>query len=431
MSNDTGALGFQDRELWNAGTEALPAAARKSRAEAALAREWDRLWDLQIPFYQEKFAAAGLSRQRFPGLDAIPLTRKSELRADEKAHPVFGRHRAVGLDQAARIAASAGTTGKPWYIFYSREDLQRYRALNREHMWRVGLRPGSHFAHSWPGGIYPTGVLGGMNYDDFGVLELPLGIPFSKQDGMRHLEVWRDVGIDTLMCTISQLQTYDDAAQELGMDLPRLLEGKTLITSGEAIWQFPAGWQRLMRSYGFKRVHNISGASECPGLVTSDNVHHTGLVVPGDHYWIQVCDPQTGREVPAGQPGHLVVSSFGMDNFVLRYDLEDLVVLNTEPCPSGTTCQRYTILGRTADMALVQGRKLLPVDVQLALEDFGAPEFMMIAGAADALKLKVEGSGQAGERQHGLGAKLGVPVEIEEVPTGSLPRASFKPRRLS
>lgn len=421
--------GDSDRELWDPAAEALAADDRAARVQEGLARQWRRVWEQPIPFYREKFAAAGLTDGDMPNLDDIPLTRKDELRRNEAEQPPFGSHRSVGLEQAARVARSTGTTGKPWNIFYTEADLRRYLVISAEHSWRTGLRPGRKFAHSWPGYLYPTGVLGGRQYLDMGVLEIPMGIPFSPQDAEQHVLVMQELGFDCLMCTYSQLQIYDQAANSLGIELPNLLEGKTLVVP-EAMLQFEGPRRRVQSLYGFGEIHNVSGASEAPGLVTSDSRRHSGLVVPSNHYHIQACDPVTGKEVANGQPGTLVINSFDMDALWLRYDLEDTVVILDEPCPSGSTCQRYRYLGRMADAATVQGRKVLPLEVQIALDEFDGPEFVMAAGEQDQLRLQVEAAGRGADIRDKLQAEFSLPVELVEVEAGSLPRAAFKPRRI-
>ncbi len=80
---------------------------------------------------------------------------------------------------------------------------------------------------------------------------------------------------------------------------------------------------------------------------------------------------------------------------------------------------------------------LLPLDVHLALEDVaahGAPEFQLLAdGDSALLRVRVEDDddGRATSLAGALGEALGVPTDVETVPVGSLPRSSFKPRRLA
>jgi phenylacetate-CoA ligase len=235
------------------------------------------------------------------------------------------------------------------------------------------------------------------------------------------------------MMTGSQLRTYEEAAATTGVDLAALTDGAILVFL-EAACQFERPRQRVEAAYGV-RIRNSGGASEIPGFATTDCPAHTGLHVAGDHFVIQACDPETGREVPDGERGTLVVSAFGVDALFLRYDVQDIVVASRGVCECGETGPRYTLLGRRADAVTVDGRMLLPLDVQLALEELdaeGAPEFQLVPGDATRLQLRVESDDAAGVRLAGaLTEVLDVPAAVETVPVGSLPRSSFKPRRVA
>lgn len=422
--------GGADRELWDVAVQAVSIDERRRQAAVGLAREWERVWSQPLPFYRDRYEKAGLSADLMPDLDDIPRTTKADLRANEDQHPPWGTHRSVALSDAARLAVTTGTTGKPWMIFYSRDDLDVMVEMQFQHTWRTGLRAGHHFTHSWPQGLYPTGVLGGRHFLRLGILEIPVGPPFTLEQAASHIELWRDLHIDALMCTGSQLQTYDEAARSIGVDLADVLNGCRLIFL-EASCQFEGPRRRVESTYGV-RLHNNSGAGEVPGFVTSDCRFHTGLHAPGGNYLVQVCDPVTGRAVPPGERGTLVLSMWGLDAFYLRYDIEDIVVESSGPCPCGQTGPRYALIGRGADRAVVDGRMLLPLDVQLALEGVGAPEFVLAAGERDVLSLRVEcDEGGVGDIRDLIQKELDVPVSVEAVTPGSLPRATFKPRRVS
>jgi phenylacetate-CoA ligase len=419
-----------NREVWDPSVQIVDLATRERQAEQGLAAEWQRVWQQPLPFYQAKFEAAGLGPDTMPALDDIPRTIKAEHRQDEADHPKWGTHRSVPLEKAARLAVTTGTTGKPWMIFYSADDLDVMVEMQYQHTWRIGLRPGGHFTHSWPGGLYPTAVLGGRHFLKLGILEIPVGPPFTTDQAVSHVELWRDLHIDALMCTGSQLQTYDDAARSIGLDLADILDGASLAFV-EASCQFEGPRRRIEEAYGV-RLHNLSGAGEVPGFVTSDCRFHTGLHAAGSNYLVQVCDPVSGKSVPNGERGTLVLSMWGLDAFYLRYDIEDIVVASEGSCPCGQTGPRYTLIGRGADKAMVGGKMILPLDVQLALEDLGAPEFVLVAGEHDALQLRVESDpARTSEISAALEAALEVPVSVDPVAEGTLPRATFKPRRVA
>jgi phenylacetate-CoA ligase len=338
----------------------------------------------------------------------------------------------VTLGDAVRIGSSTGTTGRPTLFFYGPRDLEVQIEVGKRNLWRHGLRPGMRFTHSWPQGLYPTGVTAGRQYLDLGILEIAVGPPFSRDVAADHLRFWEILRPDGFQITGSQLQLYEDAGTEAGVDVAKLLEG-SILAFLEASCQFDGPRARIESAYGVS-LRNIGGASEIPGLSTTDCRHHTGLHCAGDHFVVQVCDPATGREVPAGERGTLVVTAFGLDAIFVRYDLEDIVVRTPGACPCGETGPRYTLLGRGADMVTVAGRGILPIDIQLALDDEGAPEFQIVRegdGSALRLTVEAEGSGAAAALAGVLRERLGVPVEVRDVAPGTLPRATFKPRRIS
>jgi phenylacetate-CoA ligase len=81
---------------------------------------------------------------------------------------------------------------------------------------------------------------------------------------------------------------------------------------------------------------------------------------------------------------------------------------------------------------VVDGRTVLPIDVQLALDDLGAPEFSMAPVEDEReLGLRIETTLAARVVTDLLAERLAVGVSVETVPVGSLPRATFKPRRIA
>lgn len=418
------------RELFDAAAQTLPPGENRARALEGLQHEWDRVWE-ENPFYQHRYRAAGFEGGTIPSLDAIPRTTKNDLREDVRLHPPFGTHRTVTLATARRVGTSTGTTGKPWLVLWTPHDMQAAIEVRLQYLWRVGMRPGGRFAHSWPTGLYSTGILAGRDFLQADIMEIPCGLPTTPADVAFHLELWELLEPTGYMLSGSQLQIYEAAAAEAGIDLRKVMDGASLLFV-DASCQFPGPRRRIEDAYGV-RLHNISGASEVPAFSVSDCRYHTGLHVPMGHHLIQVVDPVTGIEVPDGQRGSLVINSYDLDAFYLRYDLEDIVVASTEECPCGETGQRYTFVGRGADGAEVDGRLIFPLDVQVALFDLGAPEFRLRPGKGDALELEVESDRSADtDRLEGaLLEALRVPVRVETVAVNSLPRSTFKPRRIT
>lgn len=421
---------MSDRELWNPEVQARAPEEVAVAAEAALRDEWVRAWDMPLAFYRDRYEGAGLSRDEMPPLEQIPRATKPDHRANESEHPRWGTHRAVGLENAARLGVSSGTTGNATYIFYGRTDVASMVESSARQAWRVGMREGTRFTHAWPLGIYPTGVQGGRSYLEIGALEIAVGPPFSKESALEHLHIWEELRPNAFQVTASQFATYESVAADNGIDFPAMLDGSILVYL-EASCQYDGPRRRIEDAYGV-RLHNLSGASEVPAFSVSDCRFHNGFHVPGDHFVVEVVDPGSGRQVPDGERGSLVVSAFGLDAFYLRYDIEDIVVKETGECLCGETGPRYRFIGRGADGATVGERTIMPLDVQLALDEHGAPEFQLHTdGDSAALRIRVEGN--AGDRriEDALVHELHVPVDVEIVEPGSLPRSAFKPRRVA
>jgi phenylacetate-CoA ligase len=158
---------------------------------------------------------------------------------------------------------------------------------------------------------------------------------------------------------------------------------------------------------------------------------------------VEVIDRRTGRALGHGERGNLVVTVLEKDNFLLRYDLEDVVRLNTAPCPCGETHRRLFYEGRVRDVTPVEGRPILPIDVALVLYEFPevstpSAEYQIVRPSEPRPELHVRcehGPGvdadriarRIGER---IRDRLGVAARLELVPRGELPRFAYKAARV-
>jgi phenylacetate-CoA ligase len=120
--------------------------------------------------------------------------------------------------------------------------------------------------------------------------------------------------------------------------------------------------------------------------------------------------------------------------------MEELVRLDSSPCPCGETHMRAWWDGRAKDAVSVGERFVMPMDVELVLRDIPevsvpAVEYQLVRTKdTRSLLLRVETQEPAdelAERLTGvLERELGVPVRLELLPSGALPRPSYKPLRV-
>jgi phenylacetate-CoA ligase len=133
------------------------------------------------------------------------------------------------------------------------------------------------------------------------------------------------------------------------------------------------------------------------------------------------------------------------DNFLLRYDLEDVVRWNTKPCPCGETHRRLFYEGRARDVVPVGDVEVLPIDVALVLYDFPevstpSAEYQIVRPPAPAptLHVRLEYDPAAGVDPGALTRRLaerfrdrlGIAVELALVARGDVPRFAYKAARV-
>jgi phenylacetate-CoA ligase len=113
--------------------------------------------------------------------------------------------------------------------------------------------------------------------------------------------------------------------------------------------------------YGLSEVLGPGVASEC--VETKD-----GPVIWEDHFYPEIIDPLTGRVLPDGEEGELVLTSLTKEALpVIRYRTHDRTRLLP---PTSRSMRRLArIVGRTDDMLIIRGVNVFPTQVeQLILE---------------------------------------------------------------
>src|SRR5262249_2783198 len=130
---------------------------------------------------------------------------------------------------------------------------------------------------------------------------------------------------------------------------------------------------------------------------------------------------------PEGERGLLTVTSLGRDNPMLRYNNEDVVRIQSDPCPCGETFRRGFYEGRRQDIIRIDGKMILPIDVWFELP-LDAEYEIVRWPHQDRLVVRIEH--EPGDLVERLSARTGVPVEVDVVQEGTIPRASYKPTRV-
>jgi phenylacetate-CoA ligase len=259
-----------------------------------------------------------------------------------------------------------------------------------------------------------------------GVTNIPSGPPVGAQHVADVIEVWRRLKPDMYRLFGNVAQTYADTARTLGLDPERDLN--LTMQAGD----HPSE-QYLMVSSGLEALPLLGSACE----------ERNGAHLAEDLAIVEVVDWTTGRPRGHGERGSLIVTVLEKDNFLLRYDLEDVVRLNTDPCSCGETHRRLFYEGRVRDVVMAGDRGVLPIDVAFVLYEFPevstpAAEYQIVRPATPQPALHVRCEHTAGADRDALAARLaerfrerlGVDVRLELLERGGLPRFAYKAARV-
>jgi phenylacetate-CoA ligase len=201
---------------------------------------------------------------------------------------------------------------------------------------------------------------------------------------------------------------------------------------------------RIDRELGL-RSYDLIGMTETggPGLGI-DCAARRGIHVWEDHYLVEIVDPVTGRPLPDGVEGELVVSTLTREGLPLvRYRTHDLTrVVTRASCDCGRTMLRLDRLhGRTDDMVIYKGVNFYPRQVEALLlraEGVG-PEYQILldsASGGERMTIVAETApgcetGAALARlQRELRDRLSLNPEIRLCPAGTIERAPGKAVRV-
>jgi phenylacetate-CoA ligase len=215
------------------------------------------------------------------------------------------------------------------------------------------------------------------------------------------------------------------------------------MVAGEPGGSIPAIRTRLEQLWPGARVYDHHGMTET-GPVTFQCPKRTGVLhVIESAYYTEIIDPSTGKPVPAGEPGELVLTTLGrIGSPLLRYRTGDLVKADTQPCACGRVELALVggILGRTDDMVVVRGVNMYPSAVEEIIRAHdGVLEYQVQVNSVNSLtEMSVRIETQPGcadadalaarlEKSFQTQFALRVPVTV--APSGSLPRFEMKAKR--
>jgi len=347
----------------------------RERAEAS---ELGRILTLaqQAPGWRRQLAgtSTGAAVDR-AGLAQLPLLRKSDLAALQKATPPFGGLNVARPGRMRRLMMSPGPIFEP-------EDEGRDVYGTARALFAAGFRPGDIVHNSFSYHLTPGAFIFESGLAAIGCAVIPGGVGNTEQqvEAICHLKPSGYAG------TPDFLKILLDAAARAGRDVSSL---RRAAVSGAAL---PATLRQELADRGVEVLQCYAIAEV--GVIAYETSAREGLVV-NEHLLVEIVRPGTGEPVPEGDVGEVVVTSFREDYPMIRLATGDLSAVLPGPSPCGRTNMRIKgWMGRADQTTKVKGMFVHPAQVADVARRH--PELARVrlvvtrAGEQDVMTLKAE-----------------------------------------
>jgi phenylacetate-CoA ligase len=330
------------------------------------------------------------------------------------------------MDRIVRIHASSGTTGKPTVVGYTAKDIDTWSHLMARSMRAAGARPGDKVHNAYGYGLFTGGLGAHYGAERLGLAVIPLGGGMTE----RQVQLIVDFKPDIIMVTPSYMLAIADEMERQGVD-PKKCSLRIGIFGAEP-------WTNELRQTIEKRLSldaiDLYGLSEVigPGVAQECAQTKDGLTIWEDHFYPEIIDPESGKVLPEGEKGELVLTSLTKEALpVIRYRTRDLTRLL--PGTARTMRRIEKITGRSDDMLIIRGVNVFPSQIEeLILRQPGlAPHYVLELskqGPLDHLAVIVEGEASACKTlEHHIKSRVGISAEVR---IGAVERSIGKAKRV-
>ena len=395
-------------------------------------------------FYARKLESVGVTFDVASLTDfsaRFPFTIKSELVADQVAHPPFGTNLTYPLNRYTRYHQTSGTSGAPLRWLDTPESWERMIESWTEIFLAAKVGAGDRVLFAFSFGPFIGFWLAFEAAARLGALCLPGG----GLSSAARLRMLRENQATVLCCTPTYALRLAEVAAAEGIK-PGSLGVRTIIVAGEPGGSIPATRAKLESLWSGARLFDHHGMTEV-GPVTFECPKQPGVLhVIESAYYAEVVEPATGKPAASGE---LVLTTLGrVGSPLLRYRTGDLVKLAPWNLEAGTPCAcgRHNlsleggILGRVDDMIIVRGVNVYPSAVEEIIRRFDdvAENRVHVSGAAALVELRVEieptdlcrdGKGLVAQVERALESAFSLRVPVAAVASGALARFEMKARR--
>ncbi|MFZ3138919.1 MAG: phenylacetate--CoA ligase [Thermodesulfovibrionales bacterium] len=339
-----------------------------------------------IPFYKEYFSKLNIKPNDIASLkdmQKLPFTTREDLREN---YP-FGML-AVAKEQVVRLHTSSGTTGKPKAIFFSKKDVDRAAELIARCLIMTGIKKDDVLQNMMTYGLFTGALVMHYGAEKVGVLVIPAGPGNTK----RQIALMQDFKTTTLHLTPSYALYLASVMSNEGLVPKRDLSLRRAYLGSEP---YSEETRNKIEKFFDIDVYNSYGLSEMNGPgVAFECAEKNGMHLWEDNFIMEIIDPDTGKKVPEGENGELVLTTLCREAMpILRYRTRDIVMIIPGKCKCGRTHRRISrIIGRSDDMIIIRGVNIFPQQIERVLMGIKAvaQNYQIVLEAYDQMTVRVE-----------------------------------------
>ena len=348
-------------------------------------------------------------------LAGLPVTRKSDLQALQKAQPPLGGLNATPVERLAKLFVSPGP-------IYDAEGRGRDWWRTARGLFAGGFRTGELVINTFAYHFTPAGSMLESGALALGCTVIPSGT------GQTEMQVaaLRDLRVQGYIGTPSFLKLIVEKADEARSDLSTMKKAQV------GAEYLPPALRQAMRGRGIT-VTQMYGSADL-GLIAYESAMADGTVNEGmildEALILEIVRPGTGDPLPDGEVGEVVITSFNRDYPLIRFGTGDLSAVLPGASPCGRTNVRLKgWMGRADQSTKVRALFVTPGQVAEVLRRH--PEVrrarLVVDGEAgnDRMTLKCEAdsppSGLAEAIVGSIREVTKLRGEVELVAPGSLP----------
>ena len=247
-----------------------------------------------------------------------------------------------------------------------------------------------------------------------------MAIPMGPGNTNKQLQMMMDLKSTVLCATSSYALLLAEEIEKRGIaDKIHLKKG----VIGSERWGEKMR-KRISTELGIE-LYDIYGLTEIYGPGIGINCKYdTGMHYWDDYIYLEIIDPATGKNVPDGEWGEIVITTLVKEGApLIRFRTHDLSRIIPGECPCGSKFPRIDVItGRSDDMMKIKGVNVFPNISHL--------------DGKDSMRIYVEASGsndfKALQQQvaAAVKSKIGFTPIVYVVELGFLPRSEKKSKRV-